>query len=92
MEILTSVLIGSAIGGLACFVLRSRHVSAWATYTVAVLGGLLGLATHVGLGGEGLIEFPGCDYFASGVGALLSLLLWCVAQRLFLASPPSGHR
>ena len=37
--------------------------------------------------GEGLISFPGCDYFASSVGALLSLLLWCVAQRLFLATP-----
>ena len=37
--------------------------------------------------GEGLISFPGCEYFASSVGALLSLLLWCVAQRLFLATP-----
>lgn len=86
MEILTSVSIGGLVGGLACIVLWSRQVSAWATFAVGILGALLGLATHTGLGGEGLIEFPGCEYFASSVGALLSLLLWCVAQRLFLAT------
>jgi uncharacterized membrane protein YeaQ/YmgE (transglycosylase-associated protein family) len=92
MEILTSVLIGGLIGGLACIVLRSCHANVRATLAVGILGALLGLATHTGLGGEGLIEFPGCEYFASSVGGLLSLLLWCVAQRLFLATPSEGVR
>lgn len=87
MEIIVSVSIGSIIGLLACVVLRSHEMSAWGTFAISVLGALLGLATHTGLGGEGLIEFPGCEYFASSVGALLALTLWCVAQRLFLAPP-----
>ncbi len=85
MEILISVSIGSLIGGLACIVAWFRQANARATFAVAVLGALLGLATHTGLGGEGLIEFPGCEFFASSVGALLALLLWSVALRLFLS-------
>jgi uncharacterized membrane protein YeaQ/YmgE (transglycosylase-associated protein family) len=87
MEILVSVSIGSVLGGLACLVAWFRQTSARATFVVAVVGALLGLATHTGLGGEGLIEFPGCEYFASSVGALLALVLWSVALRLFLAPP-----
>jgi uncharacterized membrane protein YeaQ/YmgE (transglycosylase-associated protein family) len=87
MEILVSVSIGSLIGGLACTLTWFRHTSDWATFAIAVVGALLGLATHTGLGGEGLIEFPGCEYFASSVGAMLALLLWSVALRLFLAPP-----
>jgi uncharacterized membrane protein YeaQ/YmgE (transglycosylase-associated protein family) len=83
MEMLTSVLIGGLVGGVACFILWSRQIGTWPTLTVGILGALLGLATHTGLGSK----FPGCEYFASSVGALLSLLLWCVAQRLFLATP-----
>ena len=87
MEILVSIAIGSLIGGLACLMTRFRQASGMGTLAVAVLGALLGLATHTGLGGEGLIEFPGCEYFASSIGAMLALVLWSVALRLFLAPP-----
>jgi len=87
MEIMTSILIGALVGGLACVVLRNSQVNRWATMAVGILGALLGLATHTGLGDGGLIDFFGCEYVASGMGALLALLLWCVAQRLFLAKP-----
>jgi uncharacterized membrane protein YeaQ/YmgE (transglycosylase-associated protein family) len=87
MEFLVSVSIGSLVGGLACTLKWFRHYSGWATFAVALFGALLGLATHAGLGGEGLIEFPGCEYFASSVGAMLALVLWSVALRLFLAPP-----
>ena len=66
---------------------RPSALSLLAPRVVKALGALLGLATHTGLGGEGLISFPGCEYFASSIGALLALLLWCVALRLFLAPP-----
>jgi len=92
MEIMTSILIGALVGGLAFVVLRSGQVDHWATVAVGILGALLGLATHTGLGDGGLIDFVGCEYVASGTGAVLALLLWCVAQRLFLARPaPKVH-
>ena len=52
MEILSSVLIGGLVGGLACLVLWSRQTSSWAPLAVGILGALLGLATHTGLGGD----------------------------------------
>jgi uncharacterized membrane protein YeaQ/YmgE (transglycosylase-associated protein family) len=87
MEIIVSVSIGSIVGSLACTRQWFRNSNGWATFAVAVVGALLGLATHTGLGGEGLIEFPGCEYFASSAGAMLALLLWSVALRLFLTPP-----
>lgn len=92
MEILTSILIGALIGGLACLVLRAGLANCWATVAVGVLGALLGLAIHVGIGDGGLIDFVGCEYVASGTGAALALLLWCVAQKLFLAKPAPSPR
>ena len=85
MEIMTSILIGALVGGLGCVVLRNSQVNRWATVAVGILGALLGLATHTGLGNEGLIDFAGCEYVASGTGSALALLLWCIAQKLFLA-------
>ena len=90
MEILVSLSIGSLVGLLAFAIPWFRHASGWATLAVALLGALLGLAAHTGLGGEGLIEFPGCEYFASTVGASAALVLWSVALRLFLAPPKSA--
>ena len=87
MEFLVSVSIGSLVGILACTMQWFRNSRGWATLAIAIVGALLGLATHTGLGGEGLIEFPGCEYFSSSVGALLALVLWSVALRLFLAPP-----
>lgn len=87
MEFISSVLIGCLIGCLAWAVLRSRGAGVWPTVSVSLMGALLGLATHTGLGSDGLIDFAACEYVASGVGSVLALMLWFVAQRLFLATP-----
>jgi len=86
MDILASVLIGALAGCLVILVTKSSG-GGWAPLAVGILGALLGLTTHIWMGFSSLIGVETCQYTASGTGAVLSLLLWAVAQRLFLSTP-----
>jgi len=91
MAIWVSILIGTCIGSLASFVYRSSNSDAFTRLGVGILGALLGLATSAWLG-RGPLDWAYCEYVASGAGSMLLLLLWVVAQRLFLATPPPVAR
>ena len=90
MIILASILIGAAGGALSSVVIQRDPNTRGPAIVVGILGGLLGLGTHAGMGSEGMIEIASCEYIASALGALLALFLWSVAQRLFLAPPVEG--
>ena len=87
MAIAASILIGAIVGCLASFVYRPNNSSAFTSLGVGILGALVGLATIAWLG-RGPLDWAYCEHVASGVGAVLLLFLWIVAQRLFLAAPP----
>lgn len=88
MEILSSVIVGAAIGGLAALICRSGDFCLTTSLAVGILGGLLGLASNFWLATGGLADLAFSTTLASGVGAAVALLLWIVAQKLFLANPP----
>jgi len=89
MAIAASIFIGAIVGCLASFLYRPSNTGAFTSLGVGILGSLLGLATVVWLGRGPMAYF---EYVASGAGAVLLLLLWVVAQRLFLATPPPVTR
>ncbi len=92
MDILASVLIGALAGGLIILVTKSGRGGPMAPLAVGILGALLGLTTHIWIGSSSLIGVESCQYTASVTGTVLSLLLWAVAQRLFLSTPTrAGH-
>ena len=88
MEILSSVIVGAVAGGLAAVVCRSFDFCLTTSLAVGILGSLLGLASDFWLATGGLSKLAFSEYLASGVGAVLALFLWIVAQRLFLDNPP----
>ncbi len=88
MEILSSIAVGAVVGGLIALACRSIVVGTAASVAVGILGGLLGLASDFWLSREGLARLAFSEHLASGVGALLALFLWIVAQRLFFGNPP----
>ncbi len=88
MEILSSIVVGAGAGGLAAVACRSIHACLTTSVAVGILGGLLGLASNFWLGAGDLAQLAFSEYLASGVGAVLALFLWIVAQRLFLGNPP----
>ena len=88
MEILSSIIVGAVAGGLAAMVCRTIEFCLTTSLAVGILGGLLGLASDFWLSREGLAGLTFSEYLASGVGAVLTLFLWIVAQRLFFGTPP----
>ena len=92
MDILLSVAVGLAVAIGAISLLRGTDAKYSGTLTVGVLGALLGTATHLGMGHEGIIDLPSSHTMASAYGATIALFLWIVAQRLFLQSPGSMAR
>ncbi len=88
MEILSSIVVGALAGGLAALVCRSVELKLAASIAVGILGGLLGLASDFWLATGGISRLAFSAYLASGVGSILALLLWIVAQRLFFVTPP----
>lgn len=84
-----SIFLGAILGCLACFILRGTLTNCGTGIAVGILGSLVGLAAHFGMGEGGLVDFAGCEYVAAALGAVLALGLWCVAQKLFLATPPA---
>ena len=91
MEILETSLIGIGVSLGAIFLLRGSEAKHSATITVGVIGALLGLATHVGMGHEQLVHLANSERLAAGYGAALTLFLWIVAQRLFLQTPGTSR-
>ena len=87
MEILSSVVVGAVAGVLAALVCRTVDFCRTASLAVGILGGLLGLACDFWLGTGGLSDLAFSAYWASGVGAIVALTLWIVAQKLFLSAP-----
>ena len=87
MEVLESVLIGIGVSMAAMLILRGSDAKHSSTITVGVVGSLLGLAIHIGMGHEGVVHLADSERLASGYGASLTLFLWIVAQRLFLQTP-----
>lgn len=87
MEIFSSVLVGTLAGGLAAMVCRSASFCLTTSIAVGILGGLLGLASDFWLATGGFSTLAFSEYLASGVGAVLALMLWIVAQRLFFGTP-----
>ena len=88
MQILLSVLIGGFIGGLVGLLSENENSGRSPAVATGILGALLGLVTDSWMGTTGL-QTAGCEYIASASGATLCLFLWIVAQRLFLADPPT---
>ncbi len=88
MEILSSVLVGALAGGLAVLVCRAVELRLTTSIAVGILGGLIGLASDFWLATGGISRLAFSAYLASGVGSVLALLLWIVAQRLFFENPP----
>lgn len=88
MEIFVGIVVGTAAGGLAALLCRNTYRCLLTSMAVGILGGLLGLVSEfwIAVGDTG--ASPTQAGLASGLGAVLTLLLWLVAQRLFLASPP----
>lgn len=91
MEIVESLLIGIGVSLAAMFFLRGAEAKFSATFTVGIIGALLGLALHVGMGHQGVTHMASSDRLASAFGATLTLFLWIVAQRLFLQSPATSR-
>jgi uncharacterized membrane protein YeaQ/YmgE (transglycosylase-associated protein family) len=87
MEILSSIVVGAVAGGLATLICRNVDFCLTASLAVGILGGLLGLASDFWLATGGLAELAFSQYWASSVGAVVALLLWIVAQKLFLEAP-----
>jgi|GEM_PF-6182725 len=87
MEILVSVLIGTVAGGLAFLVCRSVDYSMTTSMAVGILGSLLGAAANFWFdaGSSGDLTFS--SLITSSSGAVGTLFLWIVAQRLFFANP-----
>lgn len=95
MEILSSIVVGAVAGGLAAAVCRSANVGLATvglatSVAVGILGGLLGLASDFWLGPGGMAQLAFSEYLASGLGALLTLVLWIAAQRLFFSNSPES--
>jgi len=94
VEIFISVLIGTAVGGLAllfrksCQTSESCQASKWSTLAVGILGALLGVVSNVWIGF--LARFGTLS--TSSFGAILMLLLWIVAQKLLVADGLPGER
>ena len=88
MEILTSIVVGAVAGGLAATITRTARYCQTTSFAVGILGGLLGLASDYWLAAGGITDLAFSEYFASGVGAIVALFLWIVAQQLFLGNPP----
>jgi len=88
VEIVVSVLIGAAAGGLALLFCKSCQTSEWSTLAVGILGALLGMVSNVWIGF--LARFGAS--VTSGLGAVLVLLLWIVAQKLLVAAVVPGEQ
>jgi len=87
MALLGSIFVGAGAGGLAALVRRSADVHATSSVAVGILGALLGAAANFWIGtgtGQGLSLW---GLVASAAGALVTLLLWIIAQRLFFSNP-----
>ena len=87
MDIISTVLIGATAGVLASLAIRAKGSHAYLTVVIGILGAMLGLATDLWLGEGGINTFVYCRQVANSAGAILMLLLWAAAQRLFLAEP-----
>lgn len=88
MEILTSIVVGAVAGGLATLICRPLQIASATSIAVGVLGGLVGLVSDFWLATGGLTDLAFSEHLASGVGAVIALTLWIVAQRLFFGNPP----
>ena len=88
MDIVFSVLIGAAAGGLAIPFRKYGRTSEWSTLAVGILGALLGVVSSVRIGAGSSLG----GLAASCVGALLALLLWPMAQKLLRAAELPGEQ
>ena len=87
MAILSSIVIGTVAGGLATLVRRSVNFYLTSSMAVGILGALLGAAANFWLGAGGGRGLSLSGTVASGIGAVVMLFLWIVAQRLFFGEP-----
>ena len=90
MEFIISVAVGATVGALVAVCCRSLKLQLSTCVTVGILGGLLGLAADFWLATGGISPVAFSAPLAAGVGAILALTLWIVAQLLFLNSPTEG--
>ena len=87
MAIVVSVLVGAVAGAVAALVCRCARDCVTTSVAVGILGGLLGLASDFWLATGGFSDLAFSEYLASGVGSVVTLSLWMVAQRLFFGTP-----
>ena len=83
MGILVSVVIGAAVGGLAQLLGKSSMPGERSLLAVGILGALLGTVGKVWLGGPSWFGVP----MFSFLGAAVALVLWVLAQKMFVALP-----
>jgi len=86
MDILVAVGIGAVISLLASLMLPIDKSMTAATFAVGILGALVGLSTDKWLMSSGATPFAMSEYVAMISGAVVTLFLWGVAQRLFLSN------
>ena len=87
MAISAFLIVGLAAGGLASLLIRTDRRGVGINLAVGLCGALLGVLIDLLLGNDGPSAMPGCEFLAAGIGSLLGLLLFGLAQRLFLSSP-----
>ncbi|MEM8944335.1 MAG: hypothetical protein AAGD11_04055 [Planctomycetota bacterium] len=87
MEILICIAVGTIASGVAAALSQSARANLNTSLTVGILGGLLGLAADFWLAAGGFTRVAFSESLASATGATITLTLWIVAQRLFVASP-----
>ena len=87
MAISAFLVIGLLAGGFASLLVRTDRRGTFINLAVSLCGAMLGVVLDLMLGNDGPTAMPGCEFLAAGIGSLLLLLLFGLAQRLFLNSP-----